>query len=112
MSIALTNVEDCTPLHFSALNVNLEATKALVERGAPLNNINKLGDTPLFLAACCRNSEVFRYLKGMGADFDCQQQRPCPLPDIDSQQQGHCHSAHIDSQQCHCLPANIGSQHQ
>jgi hypothetical protein len=49
----LTNAEDSTPLHLSALIGNLEATKALGERGAPLNNSDNDGETPLFLAARC-----------------------------------------------------------
>jgi ankyrin repeat protein len=51
MSVAVTNAEDSTPLHFSALNGNLEARKTLVERRALLNKANKNGDTLLRLAA-------------------------------------------------------------
>jgi ankyrin repeat protein len=41
MSVDLTNAEDSMLLHLSALTGNLEATKALVKKGAPLNNANK-----------------------------------------------------------------------
>jgi ankyrin repeat protein len=47
MSVDLTNAEDSTPLHLSAVTGNLEAVKARIERGAPLNNANKDGATPL-----------------------------------------------------------------
>jgi ankyrin repeat protein len=47
MSVDFTNEEDSTLLHLSAVPSNLEAVKAHVERGAPLNNANKDGSTPL-----------------------------------------------------------------
>ena len=47
MSVDLTNTEDSTLLHLSAVTGNLEAMKAHVERGASLNNANKDGRTPL-----------------------------------------------------------------
>jgi ankyrin repeat protein len=71
MPVDLTNAADSTPLHISALEGNLEATKALVERGASLNSANKNGDTPLMLAAC--SGKIFLYLKEMGANFDNQE---------------------------------------
>ena len=40
MYVNLTNAEKSMQLHLSALIGNLEATKALVERGAPLNSAN------------------------------------------------------------------------
>jgi ankyrin repeat protein len=51
MSNNLNDENDCTPLYFSAKYVMLEATNDLVERGAALNNNNKYGNTPLFIAA-------------------------------------------------------------
>jgi ankyrin repeat protein len=47
MSVDFTNAEDSTLLHLSAIIGNLEAMKAHVERGAPLNNTNKDGATQL-----------------------------------------------------------------
>jgi ankyrin repeat protein len=47
MSVDLTNAEDSTLLHFSAVTGNLEAMKAYVEGGAPLNSYNEDGATPL-----------------------------------------------------------------
>ena len=47
MSVDLTNAEESTVVHLSAVTGNLEAMKAHVERGAPLNNANKDGTTPL-----------------------------------------------------------------
>jgi ankyrin repeat protein len=49
--VDLTNAEESVPLHLSALTGNLEATKVCVKRGAPLNNANKDGATPLLLCA-------------------------------------------------------------
>jgi ankyrin repeat protein len=49
LSVNLTSENEWTPLHYSAKNGNLEAKKALVGRGAALNNINKNGKTPLLL---------------------------------------------------------------
>jgi hypothetical protein len=39
MSVDLTNTEDSMPLHFSAVIGNLEATKALYKRDAPLMSV-------------------------------------------------------------------------
>jgi ankyrin repeat protein len=47
MSVDLTNAEDSTLLNLSAVTGNLEAMKAYVERGAPLNSYNKDGASPL-----------------------------------------------------------------
>jgi ankyrin repeat protein len=47
MYVDLTNAEDSTPLHLSAVTDNLEAMKAHVERGASLNNTDKDGATLL-----------------------------------------------------------------
>jgi ankyrin repeat protein len=47
MSVDLTNAEDSTLLHLKAVTDNLEAMKAHVGRGAPLNNANKDGATLL-----------------------------------------------------------------
>jgi len=47
MSVDLTNTEDSTLLHLSAVTGNLEAMTAHVKRGASLNNANKDGPTPL-----------------------------------------------------------------
>ena len=70
MSADLTNAEDSTLLHLSALIGNLETTKALCERGAPLNNADKNGENPLFLGARCGKIDVFRYLTEIGADIN------------------------------------------
>jgi len=47
MSVDLTNAEDSTLLHLSAVTGNLEAVKAHVERDASLNNAKKDVATPL-----------------------------------------------------------------
>jgi ankyrin repeat protein len=48
----------------------LEATRGLVEKGAPLINANKNCETPLFRAARCGKTEVFHYLREIGADIN------------------------------------------
>jgi len=70
MFVELTNTTDSTPLHFSAYYGSLEATKALVKRGTPLNNANKDDATPLLLGARYGKIEVFRYLTEIGADIN------------------------------------------
>ena len=50
LSVNLTDTNDFTPLHFSAEFGHLDATKALVERGAAINNTNKYGETLLMRA--------------------------------------------------------------
>jgi len=52
MSVNLTDKNDYTPLHISAQFGHLEASKALLERGAAINYINIYGNTPLMEAAC------------------------------------------------------------
>jgi len=69
MSVDLTNAENST-LHLSALIRNLEVMEALCERGAPLNNADKDGETPLFLAARCGKTEVFHYLTDVATDIN------------------------------------------
>ena len=59
MSVDLTNAEDSTPLHVSASQSNLEATKALVERSASLTSTNTYGATALLMAVNNGDLEVF-----------------------------------------------------
>jgi len=70
MSADLKNANDSRPLDFSASKGNLEATKALVERGAPLNNANKNSAIPLILGARYGKIEVFCYLTEIGSDIN------------------------------------------
>jgi len=70
MSADLKNANDSRPLHFSASKGNLEAKKALVERGAPLNNANKNSASPLILGARYGKIEVFHYLTEIGSDIN------------------------------------------
>ena len=65
MSVNLKNANESTPLHFSVDNGHLDATKALVERGASINNTNKYGDTPLMRAAYKGKLVIFLYLQGI-----------------------------------------------
>jgi hypothetical protein len=56
MSVNLTSTVYFFQLHLSAKCVNMEATKAFVERRATLNYINKCCDTQLLVPA--RNDKV------------------------------------------------------
>jgi len=62
MSGNLTNAYGCTPLHLSPELGHLKATKFLVERGAAINDTNKLCISQLMLANCCAELEIFHYL--------------------------------------------------
>jgi ankyrin repeat protein len=64
----LSDTDDSTPLHVSVQFGNLEATKALFERGASINNTNKHGVTPLMLGAYNGKLEMFHYLTDIGTN--------------------------------------------
>jgi ankyrin repeat protein len=49
MSVDLKNSNNSTPLHLSAQDGNLDATKSLVQSGAAINSTNKFGTAPLQL---------------------------------------------------------------
>jgi len=68
MSVNLTGIHEFTPLHVSSHFGHLEATKALVERGAAINKTSIYGATPLMDAAHSGKLEIFRYLTKIGAD--------------------------------------------
>jgi ankyrin len=58
MAVVFTNAKNAMPLHLSALNYSMEATKYLVYCGAAINNTNILGATPLMLADSNGNLDV------------------------------------------------------
>jgi len=62
MSVNLTNAYGCTPLHFSAAFGHLKTTTFLVERGPAIINTNKYINSPLMLADCCGDLEIFHYI--------------------------------------------------
>jgi ankyrin repeat protein len=70
MPVDLRNADDSTALHLSAAKGNLEATKALVERGAAMNNTNLFYVTPLMCAASNGKLDVVRYLTDIVAVAD------------------------------------------
>ena len=70
MSVNLCNTNDFTPLHVSAEFGHLEATKALVERGANRYITNKYGDTPLSLATRKNRSNICCFLIDVGDECD------------------------------------------
>ena len=63
MSVNLKNANESTPLHFSVDNGHLDATKALVERGASINNTKINGATALMVAAQSGNFDILRFLR-------------------------------------------------
>ena len=58
--------ERLTPLHKAALWGNLDAVKLLLDRGARINAVDKMGETPLFKAAYRNHVEVANLLKEKG----------------------------------------------
>jgi ankyrin repeat protein len=59
MPCDLANPTGSTPLHLSAQEGYLEATKALVKTGAALNGRDEFGDTLLLLASNPGNLFIF-----------------------------------------------------
>lgn len=60
---------DYTPLMRAAMNPDTEVTRILIDAGASLTDKNKLGQTPLIIAAWhCKNPEVIILLLKAGAD--------------------------------------------
>jgi len=75
--INIRDAEKNTALHYAAKSVSvsadsghLDATKALVERGAAINYTNVHGATPLMRAAYSGKLEIFRFLTEKGADIN------------------------------------------
>jgi hypothetical protein len=57
-----------TPLYYAVLVAQLEAAKLLIDRGADVNTVSALGDTPLGPAVGRRNIELIRLLLEHGAN--------------------------------------------
>jgi cytochrome c len=57
-----------TPLYWAVLGAQLAAAKLLMERGADVNTVSTLGDTPLGPAIGRRNIELIRLLLDHGAN--------------------------------------------
>jgi len=57
-----------TPLHFACMSNNLPSVKNLIRRGAIINVIDHLGNTPLIYATEVKNLEMLRLLDEHGAD--------------------------------------------
>ena len=57
-----------TPLHFLAVESEIEAVKFLAAAGSDVNATNKFGDTPLLDVATLGNTEMAQVLLSFGAD--------------------------------------------
>lgn len=56
-----------TPLHYLAVENQIDAVQALVEIGADLNNVNSCGGTPLSEASRLGYAKLVQYLLSVGA---------------------------------------------
>lgn len=69
-----------TPLHYLAVENNIEAIKALVERkGADVNTLNDFGGSPLSEAAGLGSLELVKYLLSVGAKLKIPEQKELVL---------------------------------
>lgn len=69
-----------TPLHYLAVENNIEAIKALVERkGADVNTLNDFGGSPLSEAASLGYIELVKYLLSVGAKLQIPEQKELVL---------------------------------
>lgn len=69
-----------TPLHYAALVDNPDAVRLLLDHGAKVNaRDNKVGDTPLILAAGKGYKEVVELLLAHGADVNLADNEGTPL---------------------------------
>jgi ankyrin repeat protein len=66
----LPDKDGFTPLHFAAQQGNVEVTRVLIERGVPIDCVNKFGNTPLFNAVFSSRGEggLISLLRDAGAD--------------------------------------------
>jgi uncharacterized protein len=58
-----------TPLHYLAVENQIEAVRLLVEKGASVNTVNECGSTPLSDAASLGYDELVGFLLGSGAQL-------------------------------------------
>ena len=65
-----------TPLHYAALGGRIEAATLLIERGAEINPINDVNDTPLDNAHTFNDTDMITFLTTKGAV-----RAPQPVPE-------------------------------
>lgn len=63
-----------TPLHYLAVENQLEAVQALVTRGADVNTVSDVGGTPLSETASLGHANIVGFLLSVGAKLDLQGQ--------------------------------------
>ncbi|WP_103327997.1 ankyrin repeat domain-containing protein [Bacteroidetes bacterium endosymbiont of Geopemphigus sp.] len=56
-----------TPLHWAVNNINAEAIKTLLERGANIEVKDDTGKTPLDVTVFIRNTEIIKLLLNKGS---------------------------------------------
>jgi ankyrin repeat protein len=64
----VVDYRDDSPLHFAAMNGNIELARSLLARGLPLDAQNAYGQTPLALSLYAPDTVAMRYLLDEGAD--------------------------------------------
>jgi ankyrin repeat protein len=64
-----------TPLHYLAVENQLDSVRALVEHGAQVNTLNECGGTPLSEAASLGYVELVKYLLSVGAKLRIEGQK-------------------------------------
>ncbi len=65
---AQEKLKHCTPLHMAARRGNVQVATALLDCGADLEALDKLGETPLHRAVKCGKTEMVAFLLERGAN--------------------------------------------
>lgn len=65
-------LKHCTPLHMAARRGNIPVAAALLDCGAGLEALDKLGETPLHRAVRCGKTEMVAFLLARGANVHVQ----------------------------------------
>jgi ankyrin repeat protein len=71
--VSLKNNQGSIPLHVASRSTSgsvVNSVKRLIELGSDINSVSKDGNTPLWHAAYCQNTELIEYLLLAGAQVD------------------------------------------
>ncbi|MGW4947562.1 ankyrin repeat domain-containing protein [Actinoplanes sp. NPDC004185] len=80
--VGLQDKDGCTPLHMAAQQKNTAVAEVLLAHGAPVDVVNKFGNSPLWTAVFGSKGEgeVIRLLRAAGADpHQCNASGRTPL---------------------------------